>query len=142
MKIFASLTAAVLLSAVAALPAQSQTVRRCNQFATQPEAQYHLMMGFAGAELDDDGDGVACEMLPSSVAEQGYESNRNVYSAGYGYYLRQSQGIFYLEAVYQGQVVFTALPFRSQNAAEQYGRRFIPANSRRAAQVLSQLSGN
>jgi hypothetical protein len=139
MKLFAS--AAIGLTLLSALPAQAQTIRRCSEFATQPEAQYHLLMGFAGAELDDDRNGLACEMLPTAIAPQGIATNR-ISQGNYGYQLRQSQGRFTVEATYRGQPVFSTLLFASQSAAEQYARQFIPASSDRAAQVLQLLSGN
>jgi hypothetical protein len=56
--------ALVALAACAAFPAGAATDYDCSDFATQEEAQEHLLPGDPD-RLDADGDGVACEDLPS-----------------------------------------------------------------------------
>lgn len=53
-----------------ALPATAQDLYDCSDFATQGEAQQQLLDGDPYG-LDADGDGVACENLPSDAGSPG-----------------------------------------------------------------------
>lgn len=58
----------------------------CDNFDTQQEAQYHYMHGTAPAELDGEGDGIACEFLPTEP-RRGTLMLTNTASSGFSYQL-------------------------------------------------------
>lgn len=68
----------------------------CNSFSTQQEAQFHFMNGSAPPSLDGEGDGIACEFLPTTPRQDGSVS-RIISASGLGVQIiRASSSNYYL----------------------------------------------
>jgi hypothetical protein len=118
---------------VLAAPAKAQTLppyagTQCSHFETQPEAQWHYHMGTAPASVDDDRDGYACELLTTTIREDGSRIFSNQANRGTERFTlevwRVNATDVYLRVKSSSGVDFTTRRFPSDREAREHMRTY------------------
>lgn len=117
-----SLLVGLAIPASATAPTAEST---CDSFATQQEAQYYYLLGTAPADLDGDGDGIACKELPTGLRRGGTKIFTNTGTNGIRFEVYAVDNQEWYLKVYGWREPFTTRSFTSSQAALDYGRCYF-----------------